>query len=55
MARQRIGADEAFEIPRRASQRTKRELRDIAADIVSGTTGERPGRGARIPCGVCPG
>lgn len=42
MARQRIGADEAFEILRRASQRTNRKLRDIAADIVSGMTGERP-------------
>jgi hypothetical protein len=36
MARQGITADEAFDILRRASQRTNRKLRDVATDIVSG-------------------
>lgn len=34
MARQGITADEAFNVLRRASQRSNRKLRDIAADIV---------------------
>jgi GAF domain-containing protein len=34
MGRQRITADEAFDILRRASQRTNRKLRDVALDIV---------------------
>jgi hypothetical protein len=36
MARQGIDADAAFDILRRASQRTNRKLRDIAAEIVEG-------------------
>ncbi len=36
MARQGIGADDAFDILRRASQRTNRKLRDIAAELVAG-------------------
>jgi GAF domain-containing protein len=38
MARQSISADEAFDILRRASQRANWKLRDIAADLVAGTT-----------------
>lgn len=38
MARQNITAQEAFDILRRASQRTNRKLRDIAADIVASVT-----------------
>lgn len=34
MARERIDADRAFDILRRASQRTNRKLRDIAAEII---------------------
>lgn len=40
MAREGVGADEAFDILRRASQRTNRKLRDIAAELVAGV--ERP-------------
>lgn len=36
MARQGINGDQAFDILRRASQRTNRKLRDIAAEIVEG-------------------
>lgn len=36
MARENIGEDDAFDIMRRASQRTNRKLREIAADIVAG-------------------
>jgi GAF domain-containing protein len=35
MLRQQIDADAAFEVLRRASQRSNRKLRDIAADIVA--------------------
>lgn len=44
MARQGIGPDEAFDILRRASQRTNRKLRDVAAEIVAGaaSSGPRP-------------
>jgi hypothetical protein len=35
MARQQISPDEAFDILRRASQRTNRKLRDVAAEIVA--------------------
>lgn len=35
MAREGIDADAAFDILRRASQRTDRKLRDIAAEVVS--------------------
>lgn len=34
MGRQGVGADEAFDILRRASQRTNRRLRDVAADLI---------------------
>lgn len=37
MAREGIGAAEAFDILRRASQRTNRKLREIAAEMVAGT------------------
>lgn len=40
MARQGITAEDAFDILRRASQRTNRKLRDIATDIVAGLLGE---------------
>lgn len=36
MARETIGEKDAFDIMRRASQRTNRKLREIAADIVAG-------------------
>lgn len=45
MARQHVTGDDAFDILRRASQRTNRKLRDIAAEIVAGVvTRESPGR-----------
>ena len=34
MARERVDAEEAFDILRRASQRTNRKLREIAAEVV---------------------
>ena len=37
MARESIGADEAFDILRRASQRSHRKLRDVAAQLIAGT------------------
>jgi AmiR/NasT family two-component response regulator len=40
MARSGVGSEEAFDILRRASQRTNVKLRDLAADIV--TRAERP-------------
>jgi GAF domain-containing protein len=36
MAREGLSADEAFDVMRRASQRTNRKLRDMAAEIVGG-------------------
>ena len=39
MARQNCHANDAFDILRRASQRTNRKLRDVAAELVAGTTG----------------
>lgn len=38
MARQDVTPDGAFDILRRASQRTNRKLREVAADIVQGVT-----------------
>jgi AmiR/NasT family two-component response regulator len=35
MARENIGAPEAFDILRRASQRTNRKLKDVAADLIA--------------------
>jgi GAF domain-containing protein len=35
MARENIGADEAFDILRRASQRSGRKLRDVAAELIA--------------------
>ena len=35
MAQQAIGADEAFDVLRRASQRTGHKLRDVAADVIA--------------------
>ena len=35
MARQSITADDAFDLLRRASQRTNRKLRDVAADLIA--------------------
>ena len=35
MARQSIGADDAFDILRRASQRSGRKLRDVAAELIA--------------------
>lgn len=40
MARQSIGADDAFDILRRASQRSGRKLRDVAAELIA--RAERP-------------
>jgi GAF domain-containing protein len=40
MVRQSMTADEAFDILRRASQRSNRKLRDVAADLVAGV--DRP-------------
>jgi GAF domain-containing protein len=40
MAREHCDAGAAFDILRRASQRTNRKLRDIAASLVASTTGE---------------
>jgi AmiR/NasT family two-component response regulator len=40
MAQSRVGSEEAFDILRRASQRTNMKLRDLAADIV--TRAEQP-------------
>jgi GAF domain-containing protein len=45
MAREGVGADEAFDLLRRASQRTGRKLRDIAMDIATNQGGEPSGRG----------
>jgi AmiR/NasT family two-component response regulator len=42
MARQEINEAEAFDVLRRASQRTNRKLRDIAADIVRSVQGGGP-------------
>jgi GAF domain-containing protein len=42
MARQRCTADEAFALLRSASQSRNRKLADIAADIITTTTGSRP-------------
>lgn len=46
MARQRCTADEAFAVLRAGSQSRNRKLADIAADIITSTTGHapRPGR-----------
>jgi len=44
MARQGCTSDEAFDILRRASQRTNRKLRDIAVELVE-TTEHSPARG----------
>ena len=35
MARQGLSADEAFDVLRRASQRTNRKLRDVAAEVAA--------------------
>jgi GAF domain-containing protein len=42
MAREQCDANAAFDILRRASQRTNRKLRDLAADLVASTTGGTP-------------
>jgi GAF domain-containing protein len=44
MAQQRCTSDEAFDIVRRASQRRNVKLRDVAADIVMGVSGQPPRR-----------
>ena len=41
MARQACTSDEAFDILRRASQRTNRKLRDIAVELVSTTESQQ--------------
>ena len=41
MAREKVTADEAFELLRKASQALNRKLRDLAEEIA--TTGELPG------------
>lgn len=42
MAGRRCTADEAFELLTRASQRRNMKLRDVAAEFVTGVTGEPP-------------
>jgi GAF domain-containing protein len=42
MAQQRCTATEAFGLLREASQHRNRKLRDIAADIITAVTGQRP-------------
>jgi GAF domain-containing protein len=44
MAQQRCSSDEAFDILRRASQRRNVKLRDVAAGIVMGISGQPPRR-----------
>lgn len=44
MARQHIDAAAAFDVLRRASQRSNRKLRDIAADLVAGVGRQLPPR-----------
>lgn len=46
MARQSISPGEAFDVLRRASQRTNRKLRDVAAEIVEGVSRTRGVQGA---------
>lgn len=43
MARQHIDGDAAFDVLRRASQRTNRKLRDLAAEIVDSVSRPAPG------------
>jgi hypothetical protein len=43
MEREHVGADEAFGIMRRLSQRSGRSFRERAEDIVSSTRRPRPG------------
>jgi hypothetical protein len=50
MARSGVSSDEAFDILRRASQRTNVKLRDLAADIVT-----RAGRPGGFPRPASPG
>jgi AmiR/NasT family two-component response regulator len=40
MSTHRIDADTAFDLLRGRSQASNRKLRDVAADIVNGTTGD---------------
>ena len=47
MERERVAADEAFDILRRASQHLNRKLKEVAQDLVD--TGERPDTGVRRP------
>ena len=47
MERERITADEAFNILRRASQYLNRKLNEVAQDLVD--TGERPRTGTELP------
>ncbi len=42
MARQGISADEAFDLLRRASQRSNVKLRDVAAQVVAGAVRPNP-------------
>lgn len=44
MERERVAADEAFDILRRASQHLNRKLKEVAQDLVD--TGERPATGS---------
>ena len=50
MGAQRCGADEAFQLLVRASQRENRKLREIAGEVVSRVTGT-PGRSGDTPPG----
>lgn len=42
MARQRIDADAAFDVLRRASQRTNSKLRDVATELVASVNESPP-------------
>lgn len=42
MARQRIDADAAFDVLRRASQRTNSKLRDVATELVASVSESPP-------------
>jgi GAF domain-containing protein len=50
IARQNCSSDEAFDVLRRASQRTNRKLRDIAVDLVQSSE-RKPSRGDGRPSG----
>jgi GAF domain-containing protein len=52
MSREGITADQAFEVLRRASQRSNRKVHDIAEEIVHGVVRARRPRGTDTPSGA---